>query len=62
MAGPPTLFPRLLPFSERFVDRIAAALDTGRLSVKRAAYLLDLSSGELAALLQDYGFEPSFEA
>jgi predicted HTH domain antitoxin len=39
-----------------------SALDAGRLSVRRAASLLALSMGELAALLQDYGIEPSFEA
>lgn len=54
--------PSVRPFSEPFVRRIAAALDSGRLSVKRAASLLALSLRELAALLQDYGIEPSFEA
>ncbi len=54
--------PPLRLFSERFVRRIAAALDAGRLSAKRAASLLALSLGELAALLLDYGVEPSFEA
>jgi len=54
--------PPVRAFSERFVRRIAAALDAGRLSVQRAASLLALSMGELAALLQDYGIEPSFEA
>jgi len=48
-------------FSERFVQRIASAIDAGRLSVKRAASLLALSLSDLAALLQDYGIEPSFE-
>lgn len=56
-AAPP---PR--PFSERFVRRVAAAMEAGRLSVKRAASLLGLSLAELATLLQDYGIEPSFEA
>lgn len=56
-AAPP---PR--PFSERFVRRIAAALEAGRFSVKRAASLLGLSLAELATLLQNYGIEPSFEA
>src|SRR6266568_2590308 len=54
--------PRVRPFSERFVQRIASAMDAGRLSVKRAASLLAVSMSELAALLQDYGIEPSFEA
>jgi Zn-dependent peptidase ImmA (M78 family)/DNA-binding XRE family transcriptional regulator len=49
-------------FSEPFVTRIAAGIDAGRLSVKRAASLLALSLDELAALLLDYGIEPSFEA
>ncbi len=49
------------PFSERFVQRVASAIDEGRLSVKRAASLLALSLSELAALLQDYSLEPSFE-
>ena len=50
------------PFSKPFVDRIAKAIDTGRLSVKRAASLLDLSVQDLASLLQDYGHETYFEA
>lgn len=49
-------------FSERFVQRIAVAMDAGRLSVKRAASLLALPLSELAALLRNYGIEPSFEA
>jgi Zn-dependent peptidase ImmA (M78 family) len=48
-------------FSEQFVRCIAVALNAGRLSVKRAASLLSLTMQELAALLSDYGFEPSFE-
>lgn len=54
--------PPVRPFSERFVQRIASAIDAGRLSVRRAASLLALSLSELASLLQDYGIEPSFEA
>jgi len=49
-------------FSARFVRRIAQALDTGRLSVRRAAALLTLTIPALASLLRDYGVEPSFEA
>ena len=49
-------------FSERFVHRIATALDAGRLSAKRTASLLAISLSDLAALLQSYGVEPSFEA
>lgn len=51
-----------LPFSEPFVARIATALDTGRLSVKRAASLLDLPSSDFASLLDGYGHETYFEA
>lgn len=54
--------PPVRPFSEPFVRRVAAALDAGRLSVKRAASLLALSVAELAGLIEDYGIEPSFEA
>lgn len=50
------------PFSKPFVDRIATALDTGRLSVKRAASLLDLPLPDLASLLERYGHETYFEA
>jgi len=50
------------PFSERFVRRVAVALDAGRLSAKRAASLLALSLSDLATLLRAYGVEPSFEA
>ncbi len=51
-----------LPFSRSFIDRIATALDTGRLSVRRTASLLDLPLPDLASLLRDYGREPYFEA
>ena len=59
---PPDAVPPVRPFSERFVERLAVALDSGRLSVKRTASLLDISLLELAALLRDYGHEPYFEA
>ena len=49
-------------FSRHFVKPIAVALDTGRLSARRAATILDLSLRELAALLQSYGHEAYFEA
>lgn len=49
-------------FSRHFVKPIAVALDTGRLSMRRAATILDLSLRELAALLQSYGHEAYFEA
>lgn len=58
----PDAAPPVRLFSERFVQRIASALDAGRLSVRRAASLLALSIHELAALLQGYGIQPSFEA
>jgi Zn-dependent peptidase ImmA (M78 family) len=48
-------------FSATFVRRVAVALESGHLSVKRAAGLLDLSLAELAELLRGYGLEPSFE-
>lgn len=51
-----------LPFSRPFITRIATALDTGRLSVKRAASLLELPSPDLASLLEQYGHETHFEA
>lgn len=54
--------PPVRRFSEQFVRRIAGAVETGRLSVKRAAALLGISLSELAELLHDYGIEPSFEA
>jgi Zn-dependent peptidase ImmA (M78 family)/transcriptional regulator with XRE-family HTH domain len=49
-------------FSEPFVRRVAAALDAGRLSVRRAASLLALSLAGLAEVLREYGVEPEFEA
>lgn len=49
-------------FSERFVRRIADALDAGRLSTKRAASLLSVSLAELRNLLLSYGIQPAFEA
>ncbi len=54
--------PLVSAFSERFINRIATALDAGRLSVKRAASLLAVSVSELAGLLESYGIEPTFEA
>lgn len=52
--------PRL--FSERFVRCVAGALNAGRLSVRRAASLLDLPLADLADLLRSYQIEPTFEA
>ncbi len=49
-------------FGRQFVERVAIALDAGRLSVKRAASLLDLSLPNLASLLESCGHEAYFEA
>lgn len=52
----------VLPFSKPFIDRVAAGIDSGRLSVKKAASLLDLSLSALGGLFIAYGLEPQFEA
>lgn len=49
------------PFSRAFVARIAEGVDTGRLSVRRAASLLDLVPAELGALCAAYGHPLSYE-
>jgi Zn-dependent peptidase ImmA (M78 family)/transcriptional regulator with XRE-family HTH domain len=59
---PAAAIPHVPKFSEQFVRCIAVALEAGRISVKRTTSLLSLSVQELATLLRDYGFEPSFEA
>lgn len=51
--------PRL--FSEEFVRRVHGAVEVGRLSLRRAASLLDLSVPDFAALCGDYGFTLSYE-
>ena len=51
-----------LPFGRRFVRCVASALDAGRLSVKRAAHLLDMSVARLARTLRAYGYETYSEA
>ena len=53
---------RLLPFSREFIRCVASALDAGRLSVKRAAHLLDMSVARLARTVRAYGHETYFEA
>ena len=58
---PPGAAPEALPFGRPFVERIATALDAGRLSVKRTASLLDLPVPDLGLLLRGYGHEPQFE-
>ena len=49
-------------FSAPFVDRLSVALDTGRLSVKRATDLLGVSVTRLVDILHAYGHETYFEA
>ena len=49
------------PFSAEFARRVASALETGRLSVRRTAQILDLAVGELARLLRDHGHGTYFE-
>ena len=52
----------VLAFSRPFIDRVVVAVDTGRLSVKRAASLLGLSFPDLVTLIREYGHETYFEA
>ena len=52
----------VLAFSKPFIDRVAVALDTGRLSAKRTASLLGLSLPDLVSLIRGYGHETYFEA
>ncbi|MYD12137.1 MAG: helix-turn-helix domain-containing protein [Gemmatimonadetes bacterium] len=49
-------------FSEPFVERLSVALDSGRLSVKRATGLLGVSVTQLAEVLGAYGHEAYFDA
>lgn len=49
-------------FSRDFSGVVAHALDTGRLSVKRAASLLGVSVTRLVEILRAYGHETYFEA
>lgn len=49
-------------FSARYVRRLHAALDAGRLSAKRAASLLGLTLPALAGLFGEYGLPSLFEA
>lgn len=53
--------PLPLPFSQRFVARVAGAIEAGRLSLRRAAGLLDLSLADLAALCDAHGHPLSYE-
>ena len=49
-------------FSKPFLERLSVALDTGRLSVKRATGLLGVSVTQLTEILHDHGHETYFEA
>ncbi len=49
-------------FSGPFLERLCVALDTGRLSVKRATGLLGVSVTQLAEILHAHGHETYFEA
>jgi hypothetical protein len=50
-----------LPFSRRFVERVAQAVEAGRLSVRRAASLLERTVVELAALCEAHGCPLSYD-
>ncbi|HYW12820.1 MAG TPA: XRE family transcriptional regulator [Longimicrobium sp.] len=50
-----------LLFSRRFVERVADAVEAGRLSLRRAAGLLGLSMAELAELCASHGCRLSYE-
>jgi Zn-dependent peptidase ImmA (M78 family)/transcriptional regulator with XRE-family HTH domain len=52
---PPPLFGR------RFVERVSAAVEAGRLSMRRAAALLDLSLAELVDVCAAHGYPLSYE-
>lgn len=47
--------PHPLPFSQRFVARVAGAIEAGRLSLRRAAGLLDRSTTEMAEMCAAHG-------
>jgi hypothetical protein len=57
-AGMPQTLPPL--FSRPFIDRVAGAVDAGRLSLRRAANLLGLTVGELAELCAAHGCPLSY--
>ena len=48
-------------FSREFVSRVHEAVESGHLSLRRAAGLLDLSVQDLAAVLAGYGLSLSYE-
>lgn len=51
-ASPPPSPP---PFNDEFVRTVHAAVDTGRLSLRRAAKLLGVGLGEFSVICQQYG-------
>ncbi len=53
--------PLPLPFSRRFVEVIARAIDEGRVAVRRASYLLGLSIDDLADVFAAHGVETPFD-
>jgi predicted HTH domain antitoxin len=48
-------------FSKPFVEVIARAINEGRLSMRRAADLLDMPTDDLAELCRTYGVEAPVE-
>jgi Zn-dependent peptidase ImmA (M78 family)/transcriptional regulator with XRE-family HTH domain len=48
-------------FSRPFVERVSTAVEAGRLSLRRAAGLLDLSAAQLVELCADHGHPLSYE-
>lgn len=63
LAGNGGLESRGMPllFSRDFVARVFGAVEAGRLSLRKALRLLDLSGPEFGALCRAYGFELSYE-
>jgi transcriptional regulator with XRE-family HTH domain/Zn-dependent peptidase ImmA (M78 family) len=59
LTGPQPTLPLL--FSRRFVERVSSAVEAGRLSLRRAASLLDLSLAELADLCAAHGYPLSYD-
>jgi Zn-dependent peptidase ImmA (M78 family)/DNA-binding XRE family transcriptional regulator len=49
-------------FSARFVERVHSAVESGRLSLRKAAGLLELSLAEFSELCRTYGRPLSFDA
>lgn len=49
------------PFSRRFVEKLGWALEKGRLSIRRAAQLLGMTTDELRELFVAHGLEAPFE-